>query len=58
MEKILGNFCFSEQIFYRKESFGAPGLDKTGALDGTHTMTTIHLILRAVVYIKAESFNS
>ena len=30
-EKILGNFCFSEQIFYRKESLGAPGLDKNGS---------------------------
>ena len=23
--KILGNFYFSEQIFYRKQSLGAPG---------------------------------
>ena len=24
LQKILGNFCFSEQIFYRKQSLGAP----------------------------------
>ena len=29
LQKILGNFCFSEQIFYRKQSLGAPGLLKT-----------------------------
>ena len=23
-KKILGNICFSEQIFYRKQSLGAP----------------------------------
>ena len=23
-KKILGNVCFSEQIFYRKQSLGAP----------------------------------
>ena len=23
-EKILGNICFSEQIFHRKQSLGAP----------------------------------
>ena len=26
IEKILGNICFSEQIFYRKQSLGAPGV--------------------------------
>ena len=25
-KKILGNICFSEQIFYRKQSLGAPVL--------------------------------
>ena len=40
-------------------SLGAPGLDlKTGVSDGTHTMTTIYLILRAVVHTKTESFSS
>ena len=24
LQNILGNFCFSEQIFYRKQSLGAP----------------------------------
>ena len=24
LDKILGNICVSEQIFYRKQSFGAP----------------------------------
>ena len=24
LQKILGNICFSEQIFYRKQSLGAP----------------------------------
>ena len=26
LKKILGNICFSEQIFYRKQSLGAPVL--------------------------------
>ena len=25
-KKILGNICFSEQIFYRKQSLGAPSI--------------------------------
>ena len=28
LQKILGNFCFSKQIFYRKESLGAPEVTK------------------------------
>ena len=24
LQKILGNFCFSKQIFHRKQSLGAP----------------------------------
>ena len=28
LQKILGNFCFSEQTFYRKQSLGAPDLLK------------------------------
>ena len=27
-KKILGNICFSEQIFYRKQSLGASGILK------------------------------
>ena len=26
LEKLLGNICFSEQIFYRKQSLGAPAI--------------------------------
>ena len=29
LQKILGNFCFSEQIFQRKQSFGAPQITYT-----------------------------
>ena len=28
-EKILGSICFSKQIFYRKQSLGAPDVSRT-----------------------------
>ena len=37
LQKILGNFCFSEQIFYRKQSLGAPdnySCEPSDRLDG------------------------
>ena len=55
-QKILGNICFSEQIFYRKQSLGAPVMDARGKF-AEHESSVDELVWEGILTGNARLFN-
>ena len=55
-QKIVGNICFSEQIFYRKQSLGAPVMDARGKF-AEHESSVDELVWEAILTGNDRLFN-
>ena len=53
-KKILGNICFSEQIFYRKQSLGAPVLFMCTVFREVFSAPVARSLLGLKVYLLAR----